>query len=748
MHSLKLPWYGAVLGLCGVVTAAPGKLECPDGIATVQVQPYEIVYDGISGPTTTTSLCTSTLTNPHLSSSILADHYNAVKGGSSDEFYTLDAENDHCDECAVFTTFVETPFCKTIAPAIKGGVRTIITGVAPSTKTIMTTGPTPFVKKIAPAYGHGVATVVVCEQADAAPKQHVRGYVTQTVPGIEPGAVTILPTKGCEPNCVGTVRVTVPSDDLFVTRVPGPVPGTAVIQPPADCSDNCNPIVRITTLPWAPDNGYSTIRVPGERPFTTTLQPDAACTTDCEGTVIIVEPTLLPQATRQPTNNPIQGIGSDLGDGRFPPSNEPGEPIVVEVPGPVAGTQTILPATDCVGDCPTLIKVTTVPDTTPTGFILTTVPGEIPGTETVLLPSGCVTDCETLIVITQPSSSDPEATEGPEAEASERVPIDERTTTGATETAGGPITREILGNDLTSSPEATPTETPADPTDTSAESTTTEQTETAGGPITRPLEDLTTTADPATETGPGGEATGTGTGTGTATNGPAPEPTPEGCTPGMQWAFYSMRRSPSDEQTFPGQIPNLEGGEAAENWRRRYFSVQEVLRDQAPGTTGSSRTIGIGTQCSGTRSLYDMEMTGDATYMVLQHIGYFRPALSGTYTFAFSGVDDAVFLWLGNNAVSGFSNGEAGNANLDINFYDPGRSGSFSGDFVAGTYWPYRILYVNAQGCGAFDFTLTDPEGVVVVSNSVSNQRDELTQGCDAGAPAPFTFSGQPEIVG
>ena len=73
-----------------------------------------------------------------------------------------------------------------------------------------------------------------------------------------------------------------------------------------------------------------------------------------------------------------------------------------------------------------------------------------------------------------------------------------------------------------------------------------------------------------------------------------------------------------------------------------------------------------------------------------QFLGYFKAPKSGTFTFYMTS-DDGSYLWFGDNALSGFT---TGNANVV-----GGGSNTFA--MAAGAYYPLRIQYGNAGGPGS-----------------------------------------------
>ena len=89
----------------------------------------------------------------------------------------------------------------------------------------------------------------------------------------------------------------------------------------------------------------------------------------------------------------------------------------------------------------------------------------------------------------------------------------------------------------------------------------------------------------------------------------------------------------------------------------------------------------------------------------LQALGYFLPRTTETYTF-YTTSDDASFLWIGNNAVSGFTT-----ANATVNNGGLHGAGEQSGTITlaAGVYYPIRIQYGNNEVDGTLSVSFSTP---------------------------------------
>jgi hypothetical protein len=116
--------------------------------------------------------------------------------------------------------------------------------------------------------------------------------------------------------------------------------------------------------------------------------------------------------------------------------------------------------------------------------------------------------------------------------------------------------------------------------------------------------------------------------------------------------------------------------------------------------------------------------TDDGSNFSCQWLGYFKPTTTQTYTF-YTNSDDASYVWVGTNAISGFTT-----ANATVNnggAHGPTEtSGSIA--LTAGVYYPIRIQFGEAGGGDVMTFnfstsTITKTTNVtgLVFYNPVTN---------------------------
>ena len=97
--------------------------------------------------------------------------------------------------------------------------------------------------------------------------------------------------------------------------------------------------------------------------------------------------------------------------------------------------------------------------------------------------------------------------------------------------------------------------------------------------------------------------------------------------------------------------------------------------------------------------------TDDGTLFSCQWLGYFKPTTSETYTF-YTSSDDASYVWVGNNAVSGFTNN---NATVNNGGLHGNQEASGSIALTAGVYYPIRIQFGENGGGDVLTFNYSTP---------------------------------------
>lgn len=124
-------------------------------------------------------------------------------------------------------------------------------------------------------------------------------------------------------------------------------------------------------------------------------------------------------------------------------------------------------------------------------------------------------------------------------------------------------------------------------------------------------------------------------------------------------------------------------------------------------TTNTYRNIGRCTNTTNINTLTNGQYpVNNADYYSMEIFGYFRATVSGSYTFSLA-TDDGSYLWLGPNALGGYTT-----SNANISKEDGGISTlTYSVTLLAGTYYPIRIHYTENNGDNDIQFSFTPPGG-------------------------------------
>ena len=97
--------------------------------------------------------------------------------------------------------------------------------------------------------------------------------------------------------------------------------------------------------------------------------------------------------------------------------------------------------------------------------------------------------------------------------------------------------------------------------------------------------------------------------------------------------------------------------------------------------------------------------TDDGSNFSVQWLGYFKPTTTETYTF-FTNSDDASYMWIGANALSGFTTANATVSNGGTHG-NVERSGTSA--LTAGVYYPVRMQFGENSGGDVFGFNYSTP---------------------------------------
>jgi hypothetical protein len=131
-----------------------------------------------------------------------------------------------------------------------------------------------------------------------------------------------------------------------------------------------------------------------------------------------------------------------------------------------------------------------------------------------------------------------------------------------------------------------------------------------------------------------------------------------------------------------------------------YFAdVPSFFATATPTTYGTNPSTSVQTTAITEAS------SEDGSNFSCQWLGYFLPSTTETYTF-FTASDDASYVWVGSNALSGFTTANA-TVNNGGTHASQERSGTIS--LTTGVYYPIRIQFGEAGGGDAMTFYYSTP---------------------------------------
>ena len=138
-----------------------------------------------------------------------------------------------------------------------------------------------------------------------------------------------------------------------------------------------------------------------------------------------------------------------------------------------------------------------------------------------------------------------------------------------------------------------------------------------------------------------------------------------------------------------------------------YKTTYAGYHNEVPGffATATPTTYGANPATSIQTTAISEPGTDDGSNFSVQWLGYFLPSTTETHTFFISS-DDGSYLWVGANALTGFTT-----ANATVN--NGGAHGtvelSAGVSLVAGTYYPIRMQFGEIGGGDVFAFNYSTP---------------------------------------
>lgn len=113
--------------------------------------------------------------------------------------------------------------------------------------------------------------------------------------------------------------------------------------------------------------------------------------------------------------------------------------------------------------------------------------------------------------------------------------------------------------------------------------------------------------------------------------------------------------------------------------------------------------------------IYNSLNTVSDNFFVVDHRGYIHVDLTGTYTFTISDIDDVVYIWYGDLAISGWTKANSWSSSINSPNQNPLQI-----TLAQGSITLIRIMFGQAQGPAQFKISVTNPAGSVFLDGSSS----------------------------
>jgi len=132
--------------------------------------------------------------------------------------------------------------------------------------------------------------------------------------------------------------------------------------------------------------------------------------------------------------------------------------------------------------------------------------------------------------------------------------------------------------------------------------------------------------------------------------------------------------------------------------------------------TATPTTFGANPATSVQTTTISEPSSDDGSSFSVQWLGYFLPSTTETYTF-FTSSDDASYVWVGSNAVSGFT---TGNATVNNGGLHATQEASGTASLTANRYYPIRIQFGENSGGDVLTFNYSTP--TITKTTTVTNR--------------------------
>jgi hypothetical protein len=113
--------------------------------------------------------------------------------------------------------------------------------------------------------------------------------------------------------------------------------------------------------------------------------------------------------------------------------------------------------------------------------------------------------------------------------------------------------------------------------------------------------------------------------------------------------------------------------------------------------------------------------------VAVDHRGHFFAPIDGDYTFSTGGNDNIVDIWIGPNALSGWTQA---NANLESLW--PNAPASVTLTLSAAEWVPIRVFWANGGGPGTFSITIMAPDGTELIGSDMTSSPYLVQYSCDS----------------
>lgn len=169
-----------------------------------------------------------------------------------------------------------------------------------------------------------------------------------------------------------------------------------------------------------------------------------------------------------------------------------------------------------------------------------------------------------------------------------------------------------------------------------------------------------------------------------------------------------------------------------------------TVKSTRPIATGIGNYIGEDNANGAQVSIYGT--TRDPSTLVIANTFYLYAGRgTGYYSFTIPYTDDIEFVWVGSKALSGWTR-----ANADLMQFWSSSSATQTPVTIAffltfGTYTPVRVHWGNGGGIGSMQFTVTAPDGQVIISSSGNGgllTPNAVTSPCNSTLGAAFPAFG------